>query len=170
MMTLNEVARVAHEVNRAYCASIGDMSQLPWEETPEWQKESIRQGIVAVMEGTVQTPGDSHANWLKHKESEGWIWGPVKDLENLWHPCMVPFEELPIEQQIKDHLFLGTVLALFKTPQISADGCVSVIVQDGCTYTACRLHQEDTDEMIAALRDTADELEINENTNVSWLM
>ena len=31
-LSVGEVARVAHEVNRAYCAALGDASQLQWEE------------------------------------------------------------------------------------------------------------------------------------------
>lgn len=30
--TMDRIAKMAHEVNRAYCQSIGDNSQLPWED------------------------------------------------------------------------------------------------------------------------------------------
>jgi hypothetical protein len=39
-MTKEEIARVAHEVNRAYCEALGDHSQPPWREAPQWQRES----------------------------------------------------------------------------------------------------------------------------------
>jgi hypothetical protein len=31
-MTLEQIARVAHEVNRAYCQALGDQSQPAWED------------------------------------------------------------------------------------------------------------------------------------------
>ena len=39
-------AQAAHEVNAVYCRAIGDASQPSWEDAPEWQKSSARQGIL----------------------------------------------------------------------------------------------------------------------------
>jgi len=110
---IEEAARIAHEVNRAYCASIGDISQVPWSDAEDWQRKSAISGATAIARGEIKTPGDSHRSWLAEKEADGWVWGPVKDPSRKEHPCMVPFEELPADQQIKDHLFIGTVLAVF---------------------------------------------------------
>ena len=55
------------------------------------------------------TPEESHENWRKVKDAEGWVYGPVKDAEAKTHPCMVPYEELPSAQIIKDHLFQAVV-------------------------------------------------------------
>jgi hypothetical protein len=105
-------ALVAHEVNRAYCQSIGDDSQLEWHEAEDWQRRGVIDGAEAVARGAIETPGDSHRSWMAEKEREGWVWGPVKDAERKEHPCMVPFEELPPEQQAKDRLFLAAVRAV----------------------------------------------------------
>jgi hypothetical protein len=40
-----DIARVCHEVNRAYCTSLGDESQLPWDSAPQWQKDSAINGV-----------------------------------------------------------------------------------------------------------------------------
>lgn len=40
-----EIARVCHEVNRAYCAALGDLSQPPWADAPEWQRKSALNGV-----------------------------------------------------------------------------------------------------------------------------
>lgn len=106
------VAQIAHEANRAYCQAIGDNSQPPWENAPEWQKSSARDGVENVMRGA--SPGDSHANWLRHKEADGWKYGETKDADKRTHPCMLPFEQLPPEQQLKDHLFIGVVRVSMK--------------------------------------------------------
>jgi len=113
---ITEAARLAHEVNRAYCLATGDISQAPWDSAPDWQKDSAKDGVMAVLMNPGGAPGDSHRNWLKHKETEGWVYGEIKDPANKRHPCMVPFEDLPLEQQLKDHLFVAVVRTIFGIP------------------------------------------------------
>jgi hypothetical protein len=36
----NEIAEAWHEVNRTYCASIGDQSLPAWKDAPDWQQKS----------------------------------------------------------------------------------------------------------------------------------
>ena len=105
-------AAIAHNVNATYCASVGDYSQPQWKDAPQWQKDSAMKGVQFILDNPEATPADSHASWLAVKEADGWIYGPVKDPENKLHPCMVPYDQLPIEQQTKDHLF-GTVVRSF---------------------------------------------------------
>lgn len=118
-------ARVAHEANRAYCESIGDKSQLPWESAPDWQRESCRKGIEGALIGF--KPEQQHRAWLDDKLAEGWSLGPVKDPELKTHPCMVPYEDLPPEQKIKDALYgrvvrqVAATLGLIERP-FSLDG------------------------------------------------
>lgn len=109
---IQEAARLAHEVNRGYCQFLGDDSQLPYDQAPEWQKQSAMLGVMGIASGTIKTPGDSHRSWLAQKEAEGWAYGPVKDPEKKEHPCMVPFGDLPEDQQAKDFLFMATVKAV----------------------------------------------------------
>jgi hypothetical protein len=45
-MKVEEIAKVAHEVNRAYCQAIGDNSQPTWEEAPGWQRDSAINGVL----------------------------------------------------------------------------------------------------------------------------
>lgn len=98
-------ARAAHEVNRVYCISIGDNSQLPWEQAPDWQKESSRRGISVALSGA--TPQKQHEAWMADKSKDGWVYGPVKDADRKTHPCMVPYSELPQAQRRKDDLYQG---------------------------------------------------------------
>jgi hypothetical protein len=103
-------ARAAHEANRAYCASIGDTSQVPWDESPEWQRVSCINGVKGVLGGN--TPEQSHQSWLDEKASTGWKYGPVKDPEKKEHPCFTLYSNLPPEQKAKDHIFVGVVNAI----------------------------------------------------------
>ena len=102
-------AQLAHEVNRAYCETMYDDSQVSWEKAPEWQKESARNGVRFFMKNPKATAIDSHENWLKTKTEQGWKHGMIKDAEKKTHPCMVPFSDLPREQRVKDYLFRATV-------------------------------------------------------------
>lgn len=110
-MFKDQVARVAHEVNRAYCEALGDFSQPAWEDTPSWQIDSAMAGVNLHWDKDVG-PEASHEAWMAHKLAEGWKYGPNKDPENKLHPCLVPFDQLPKEQQVKDFLFRAVVHAL----------------------------------------------------------
>jgi hypothetical protein len=111
-MTPLQIARVAHEINRAYCAAIGDNSQPAWEDAPDWQQRSAANGVQLHLDNPDTTPEQSHEAWLEQKVAEGWKFGPVKNPEAKEHPCMVPYEQLPVEQRVKDHLFAAVVRSL----------------------------------------------------------
>lgn len=106
---IQAIARVAHEINRAYCEALGDKTQLPWDEAPQWQRESAEKGVIFHLRNPGAGPEASHEEWSKHKVAEGWKWGPVKDEAARTHPCLMPFSYLPDAQRAKDHLFRATV-------------------------------------------------------------
>ena len=103
---------VCHEANRAYCASIGDTSQLPWSEAAEWQRQSAIKGVEFAITNPHALASAQHDAWLEDKRKDGWTYGPVKDSEKKEHPCFVPYDVLPVEQQLKDALFKVVVGAL----------------------------------------------------------
>lgn len=120
-----EAAKAAHEVNRAYCLSLGDTSQPSWEEAPAWQKTSALQGVKHVATNPKVTPETSHENWCKGKIDTGWVHGNVKDPEAKTHPCLVPYVELPTNQKAKDYLFQTVVRAHLGLPllgEVVSDG------------------------------------------------
>jgi len=103
------IAIACHESNRRYCKEIGDDSQVPWDEAPQWQKDSAIAGVRGHLSGEIKTPEQSHEAWLAHKKADGWKYGPVKDVEKKEHPCFVPYADLPEEQQAKDKIFSTVV-------------------------------------------------------------
>lgn len=105
------IAKVCHDANKSFCETMGDMSQPSWEDAPDWQRDSAVDGVIFQLGGQ-RSLGDSHQNWMDYKFSEGWKYGPVKDVEKKEHPSLVPFEELPWEERFKDALFLSVVMAL----------------------------------------------------------
>jgi hypothetical protein len=105
------IAQVAHEINRAYCQAIGDDSQPCWDDAPAWQQNSAVDGVLAHMREPL-TPEESHEKRTEYKLKEGWKYGPVKDPVKKEHPCMVPYEQLSQEQRVKDYLFKAVVNTL----------------------------------------------------------
>jgi len=113
-MTLEQIAQVCHEVNRAFCIAMHDHSQPVWDEAPEWQKESAIKGVHFHLANPEAGPAASHESWMEQKLFDGWKYGDTKDAEAKTHPCIVEFEELPMEQQAKDYLFKQVVHSLMK--------------------------------------------------------
>ena len=117
-MKVEDVAKVCHAANRMYCQTLGDMSQPEWDQAPEWQKKSAIQGVEfhlqTLQKGSKPIPSQSHENWLKEKWEEGWKFGPVKDPEKKEHPCMLPYDALPVEQKLKDYIFCAIVEAFYQ--------------------------------------------------------
>lgn len=108
--TLVRIARVAHEVNRAYCAATGDDSQPSWDDAPQWQIESCILGVLSAADGA--TPEQSHEGWLAKKIADGWTYDVIKDVDAKKHPCVLPYRDLPQFQRVKDHLFVAVVRSM----------------------------------------------------------
>lgn len=111
-MTPEQIARVCHEANRAYCESTGDTSQLAWDDAPEWQRQSAIRGAEFTQNCPDISAAGQHEKWWADKKADGWVYGPEKDAEAKTHPCMVPYCRLPEQQQRKDHMFKAIALAL----------------------------------------------------------
>lgn len=105
-------------MNAAYCQSLGDDSQLPWDDTPETHKQSLIAGVEMHLANPNATPEQSHQSWYAQKEAEGWVYGEFKDLEKKEHPCFLPYEDLPNEQKAKDYLFRATVHSMKDLPDV----------------------------------------------------
>ncbi len=112
MATVETIAEVGHETNRAYCETIGDFSQPSWFNAPDWQKQSAVNGVKFHIGNPDAGCSASHENWLAEKEDAGWVYGAIKDPDAKKHPCCVPYDDLPIEQRAKDALFVGVVRAM----------------------------------------------------------
>ena len=111
-MDTKVIAQVCHEANRRVCLTQGDRSQKLWEETPWSTKQSAIAGVVFLYENPDASLSSLHESWRKRKLEEGWIHGAEKDDLVKTHPAILPYEELPPEQKIKDALFRAIVKAL----------------------------------------------------------
>lgn len=108
------IAQICHEANRAYCWSIGDKSQLPWDQAPQWQKDSAINGVNFCLLNPDAPASANHDAWLQEKVADGWVYGPIKNPGSKEHPCIVPYDKLPENQKKKDSLFKELVELLKK--------------------------------------------------------
>lgn len=116
------IASICHAANKALCESNDDMSQPTWEDAPDWQKASAINGVIFHLSGD-HGPEESHESWMREKIFNGWVYGPEKDAEKKTHPCIMPFEKLPFEHQMKDHLFASIVHAFkYKLQEAALSG------------------------------------------------
>lgn len=111
-MTLEDIAMICHEANRALCAAGGDNTQLSWRAAPDWQRVSAIAGVTFRLLNPDAPESATHDSWCADKCADGWTYGEVKDGEAKTHPCLVQFDELPPHEQAKDRLFNAVCAAL----------------------------------------------------------
>ena len=114
-MKIRNIAMVVHQVNKAYCQSIGDNSQVDFKMAPKWQQNSIINGVKEVLNSKCKiTPQELHEHWCADKIKDGWIYGPEKDLDKKTHPSLATYESLSTVEKAKDLLFIAVVKSLAK--------------------------------------------------------
>ena len=105
---MNENIKIKREEFIAHIRHIGwvvyqiAVKQPYNEEMNKDQFESLLDGIRFQDEHPDNTPSENHENWMRMKESQGWVYGEVKDFDKKTHPDLVPFNELPEVEQLKD--------------------------------------------------------------------
>lgn len=106
-----EIAQVVHETIRSLQDVQGDEAPSPpWSCASEHVRAACLDGVRRAMAG--ETPEQHHEAWCEFKRAAGWTCGPVKDEQARTHPCLVPYGQLPREQQVKNQVFLAIVRAL----------------------------------------------------------
>jgi hypothetical protein len=110
--TVLEAVRTAHNVNKVICEFLGDTSQVDWYDAPQAIKDSAMAGVQEVLDNPEITSEGLHNKWMGFKKSQGYVYGEVKDDAQKTHPCMIPYSDLPKEQQLKDKVFRTVVLSL----------------------------------------------------------
>lgn len=120
LLSIDEIAGICHEANRELCHSLGDDSQPAWNVAPQWQQDSAKQSILAIIADPSLTPEQVHVVWSNVKLSAGWKYGPVKDAEKKEHPSLVPYSTLSPGERYKDMVFRSLVAALALPDQACA--------------------------------------------------
>ena len=110
---IREIAETCHEVNRAYCRGLGDLSQEPWDDSEDWQRESAIAGVRLHINNRNLGPSASHDAWLEHKKADGWkhvrTSGSHRQYRHSAKPGLVT-----IPGQMNDDLAPGTLNSILK--------------------------------------------------------
>ena len=105
------VARIVHEINRLYCEGLGQY-QPRWENTSDWQRDSTYQLIEKIIANPNIKNSECFEEWKKNKIEDGWRYGPKKDENKKTHPCIVDWENLPIQEREKDPILIHVIKGL----------------------------------------------------------
>jgi len=83
---------------------VEEMNKLLGE--PHYQNlESTERGIETATLGN--SPEQCHGQWCAQRRMEGWKYGEVKSKDALTHPCLVPYDKLPVQQKMKDCVMIA---------------------------------------------------------------
>ena len=115
-MNALDIAQVVHDTHQVYCRHIGDFTQVPWEEAPDWQRNSTIAGVKAVIDSPDISPELLHEKWVQTRLADGWVYAPLKNVARKEHPCLIEYHKLDINQKQKDYMFRAVVLACMKVP------------------------------------------------------
>ena len=130
MDAMDGLARAIHQrylaaMFRAGMGASETPALVEWEALPEEYREANRaqaRDIVAKMHaiGWIIVPAkdgeafepsadeldllarEEHERWARQRRADGWCYGPVRDDEALRHPMLIPYDDLPVDEQQKD--------------------------------------------------------------------
>lgn len=106
------IAEVCHNAVRAWIQHHGDPTYPTWLLSPGYMKQANIQSVRFIIDNPDSTLQEIHDNWCTNKAKHGWKYGEVKNSVRKTHPCLVPYEDLPLKEKAKNSLFKGIVLSL----------------------------------------------------------
>jgi len=108
---LEQIALVCHEAFRAWCKTLGDTGNPPWEQVEGWRRTFTVDGVRRVLDGA--SPADIHDLWVRYKTADGWTRGAQKTPEAKQTPNLVAYDQLHNSDEMKKSaLFASTALTL----------------------------------------------------------
>jgi hypothetical protein len=108
-MTILELAKVAHEMNRVYCQLSGDDSVQPWDKATDTQRKGMIFGVVHQLKMPGADTTSLHRGLFKALSDNGWRFGDKIDHVKGTHPGCLPFQEMSPEYKARTLLFTTLV-------------------------------------------------------------
>lgn len=110
-MNANQIAYIIYNSNGAVC-HLNEEDWKPWEELTDDQRKGYEKAVLMKLANPEMTAEQQHEAWMQQRLEQGWVYGEVKDVENKVSPCLVPYDQLPKEQKMKDALFHAIVVTM----------------------------------------------------------
>jgi len=108
-----QIAKTCHEVHNVLCAN-NDMQVIPWEEKSTEHHAVVVNSVEKILSGEVESPEESHSNFVHMKEEFGWEYGPKYSTKNKTNPRLCDFEELESVERQKEEYFFAVVSSFKK--------------------------------------------------------
>lgn len=109
---ISRIAAATHGAVREWNRTKGETDQVDWDVTPSDIKRSAIDGVRYALGDAAITPEMSHRRWVDRKLAEGWKRGMIRSHQGKTHPNLVPWNELPPDERVKDALFIAIVRAI----------------------------------------------------------
>ena len=106
---IEQIAKTCHAATVAYAETMGDFSYQPWEASAPYVRTACISGVRFALDHPDVTPEQLHTQWCVGLYERGWTKGEYKSAADKRHPNLGPYEDLPVEQRFKDHLFQAIV-------------------------------------------------------------
>jgi hypothetical protein len=125
-MELTATSISARELAKIIHGATSTLPRIDGTKAPEWDllsSESQRLAEIAVKEifencakyfGRPSSAKDYHDLWMNLKLNEGWKHGTSFSLVDKTHPSLIPFEDLPLSEKIKDEVWFSLTVTLRK--------------------------------------------------------
>lgn len=109
-MTSEKIAQIIHGAT-APIGRIACGNPIPvWEDLSVGQRCRAAVAVDDLMRNPhIKEPEDFHDIWANPLYDDGWVWGPVYSLKTKQHPCLVPYDELPDAEKIKDMIWASLI-------------------------------------------------------------
>jgi len=105
LLTVEQFGRLNHALRREVARIFGDGTVPPdWDDAPEWMHAESARSARKLLENPGMMAEEEHDRWMRQKIADGWTQGPVRDDEAKIHPSLLPFDQLPPGERLKDLL------------------------------------------------------------------
>lgn len=112
-LEIESITRAAHEVNRSWQLLRQEKVDPVWEQLSAEERQIAKTSVINIVTNDHDAQ-QNHDSWVSYKKSQGWTVGSVKHAETKTHPCLVMWSQLPLDQQVKDRLWVDTVKSFTK--------------------------------------------------------
>lgn len=110
------IAQVCYDAERSFRQINGDNSLNPWDYAEGSQKRKAAQTVQAILLTEGASADQVHELWMLQMLANGWNFGPKENETAKTHPFLVPFHQLPEDQQHLTRLTVGIVNSLAAAP------------------------------------------------------
>lgn len=108
MEQIKAIAKMCHEVHRAYTAVMRDPLKH-WHELEQQDKDAVIEHVAFLILNVEAEAKAWHDAWVAKMIVAGWKYGPKRSVKSKTHEHLKPFHHLPEKQQVKDALFHSVV-------------------------------------------------------------